>query len=437
MILTEQSSCNEIELCYLPLKQQEQAPLTQDWALENNTKCVTTDIPHAPLICLDLWCKAGSSYEEEGLEGAAHFLEHLVFKGSISLEAGEFDRRIEALGGSSNAATGFDDVHFHVLTPPELIEPALELLIELVLRPALRVEEFSTEREVVLEEIAQYKDQPDDQIFQRILENCWSNHSYGRPILGYEDSLKTMTPDELRSFHQRRYQGVNTCISIAGPITNRIKSLLENSYLNSIPNFKTEGIKKIEMPLFKQGHKHIKVPRLESSRILMAWPLPPASDQLKNMGADIGTSLLAEGRSSILVNHLREELQIVESIDMEVTNLEKGGLILLEACCSEENINRVEKEIANILRQSLENQPTKKQLNRAKQLVRNSLYFSLESSSQVASLTGSQTLWDRSQPLLKPIELIDLWTDTLLQTEIFNLMQPEKSFTLIATPQNQ
>ena len=92
----------------------------------------------------------------------AHFLEHMVFKGSQHLPAGAFDREIEALGGSSNAATGFDDVHFHVLIPAEQASRALDLLLELVLNPTIDAADFEMERDVVLEEIAQYADQPEN-----------------------------------------------------------------------------------------------------------------------------------------------------------------------------------------------------------------------------------------------------------------------------------
>ena len=87
--------------------------------LANGAELVSIDLAEAPLVCLDFWCRAGSVFEAGSESGMAHFLEHMVFKGSQSLAAGEFDRRIEALGGSSNAATGFDDVHYHVLIPPQ------------------------------------------------------------------------------------------------------------------------------------------------------------------------------------------------------------------------------------------------------------------------------------------------------------------------------
>ena len=93
-------------------------PQPQRDRLRNGVPLVQLDLPEAPVVCLDFWCRAGSASETAAESGMAHFLEHMVFKGSSQLPAGEFDRRVEALGGSSNAATGFDDVHFHVLIPP-------------------------------------------------------------------------------------------------------------------------------------------------------------------------------------------------------------------------------------------------------------------------------------------------------------------------------
>jgi hypothetical protein len=115
---------------------------------------VSLDLPQAPVTCLDFWCRAGSAAETPAESGLAHFLEHMVFKGSERLAAGDFDLRIEALGGSSNAATGFDDVHYHVLVPPSAAAEAVDLLLDLVLAPRLDPEDFDLERQVVLEELA-------------------------------------------------------------------------------------------------------------------------------------------------------------------------------------------------------------------------------------------------------------------------------------------
>ncbi len=393
-------------------------------------------MPETPLTCIDLWIRAGSSFENAGEEGLAHFLEHMVFKGSHNHEAGEFDRAIEVLGGSSNAATGFDDVHFHVLVPPKVIGPALELLLDLVLNPALLQDSYFTEREVVLEEIAQQHDQPDEKVFQRLLSTCWAKHAYGRPILGYEESLKKSYPLQMKSFHERLYTGNNCCLSIAGQIPKDIETLVNNSLLgaiNPISSPKAKKNEKISLQ-FNVGRHEYQLKRLEAARLLMAWPVTSAKDQCEVMGADIATSLLAEGRRSRLIQSLREDLQLVESIEMDVTALEEGGIIILEAYCRPEDLEAVENETHKILKESLELPIDLKEIERAGHLVKNSLCFNLEASSQVAAIAGSQALWNRSQPLLEPLKYINYWTESHLQENIFSKIQPELSCTLVAKP---
>tara|TARA_Y100001968_G_C19453902_1_gene770742 strand:- start:1010 stop:2191 length:1182 start_codon:yes stop_codon:yes gene_type:complete len=393
-------------------------------------------MPNATLTCIDFWIKAGSRYENPGEEGIAHFLEHMVFKGAHKMKSGDFDRRIESLGGSSNAATGFDDVHFFVMVPNNSVEIALDLLINLVLTPTFESSAFDIEREVVLEEIAQHMDQPDEQIIQKLLEMCWGIHPYGRPILGSPESLQGMTPKDMKLFHKRLYKGSNCSIAIAGKIPNNIEEIISTRFNEILIPHTKETIKNkepIEI-LFNKRHREIKVNRLESSRLMMAWPIPPASNQKSLMGSDIATTLLAEGRRSRLIQHLREDLQIVESIEMDLTTLEQGGLVILEVCCKEEKLKEVEKEIHKVLRECIESDIPQKELKRAQQLVRNSHCFSIEASSNVASLIGSQALWGRHQPLLAPLENIEYWNVTELQNLVLSKLQPENSSTLIATP---
>jgi len=415
-----------------------EGPNIKKWVFNNSATCVTADMPDSDLTCLDFWCKAGSSFEEKGEEGLAHFLEHMVFKGSEGLDAGEFDFQIEAIGGSSNAATGFDDVHYHVLVPSNSIETALELLTNLVLKPSLCPDAYATELEVVLEEIAQYQDQPDDQVFQKLLGTCWGDHPYGRSILGFEESLRKSNPDLMRSFHDRLYKAENSCLAIAGAIPENIEDLLKRSY---IPKFKSENenisIKNIDKLNFNHKRIDIKIPRLESARILISWPIPPASEQLIIMGIEIAISILSEGRRSRLVDHLREKLQIVESIDMDITSLEEGGLVLLEAICKEEDLEEVEKEIKIILKKTLNELPGYEELERAKNIVRNGFCFGLEASYQVASFAGSCSLWGRNKEVMAPLKHIEYWTINTIKEVIFPLLQNRFSSTLIIKPEKE
>ncbi|WP_186488896.1 M16 family metallopeptidase [Synechococcus sp. BIOS-U3-1] len=421
-------------LCHGTLTAIPSGPVLDHRTLQNGSTLVTAAIPDAALTCLDFWCRGGSAWERSGEEGIAHFLEHMVFKGSRRLGPGEFDRRIEALGGSSNAATGFDDVHYHVLVPSAESKEAVDLLLDLVLDPALEQDCFSMERDVVLEEIAQYRDQPDDQVLQTLLELCCAPHCYGRPILGWETSLRKMNPGGMRNYHHRRYQGANCCLSVAGTIEDGLVSHVLNSPLAALNKLTDEDLKGTTKPSlsFRCRRDSRTFPRLEAARLMMVWPVASADDQLAIAGADLATTILAEGRRSRLVQKLREELQIVESIDMDVTTLEQGSLVMLEACCPEDQIEQVEREIHQQLENSLNTAITDEEFHRAMQLVGNGHRFSLEAPGAVAASAGSQTLWGRHRDLLAPLQDLMHWNASSLRERVIPLLQPQRSFTLIA-----
>ena len=420
-----------MELCHAVLNLPFSGPQLDHWTLPNGVRCVTADMPDAPLTCLDLWCRAGSASEQPGEEGMAHFLEHMVFKGSERLAAGAFDEAIEALGGSSNAATGFDDVHFHVLTPPDRAREALDLLLELVLQPSLDPGGFETERDVVLEEIAQYADQPNEQVLQLLLSKGCDQHPYGRPILGTPHSLDAMTPAAMQAFHSRQYRGSNCCLAVAGPAEQQLRAAVESSALAGLRE--ATPPRSPASPLnVRPGRHSVSMDRLESARLLMLWEAPQAHDQVDVMAADLATTLLGEGRRSRLVSRLREDLQIVESVSMDLSVLEQGSLITLEVICPEEHLETVEEEMNRQLRAMTSELVSDQELKRGQQLVSNGLRYALESTGQVSGLCASQTLWDRHQDLLQPLAFLTPWTAERLCSELFPKLQPEQACVLTA-----
>ena len=404
------------------------------WSLPNGASCVAADIEQSTLTCIDFWCKGGSLYEMKDEEGMAHFLEHMIFKGSKNLKEGEFDLKIESLGGSSNAATGLDDVHYHVLVPPEKIEKGLNLILELLLFPKFEKDAFEMEKEVVLEEIAQNIDQPDEIIYMKLLKECLTPHRYSKPILGNEKTVKSISPKQMKSFHKTHYVGKNCTLCIAGQLPNDIFSIINNSKLNELKSISKE--KNINTKTtFNKGYKKETIPRLEGGRILKAWKLPPAKEQILILGAEIAATILCEGKSSLIVKTLREEKRIIESIDIDLQILEKGGLILLDVSCPKENLKIAETEINNILKTLTRDLVTNKDLERAKRLVINNIYFGLELSTQIASTLGNQALWGRHNSILKSIDDISYWTTKRLNELIFPLFDPENALTLIAEPE--
>ena len=251
------------------------------WKHPSKTNCVFINKKNSPLISIDIWCKAGISFEEKDKGGIAHFLEHMIFKGCNKLLPGEFDLKIESLGGSSNASTGYDDAHYYVLIPSANFKESLSLLSNLVLNPDLNPKEFNQEKSVVIEEIMQYYDQPDERIFSLFLKEVWIDHFYSKPILGKEELVKSISIEDLRDFHTKQYVTENTCFAISGNLPINVLEIFENCNFpfsetinlkntNSVPRYKSS---------IKKGKKIIKLKNIEFSRIFKAWQIPENKEQ--------------------------------------------------------------------------------------------------------------------------------------------------------------
>jgi predicted Zn-dependent peptidase len=406
-------------------------PLRQE--LANGTSLVSLPLEGSPLVCLDFWCRAGSAFEAKEECGMAHFLEHMVFKGSDLLAAGEFDRRIEALGGSSNAATGFDDVHYHVLIPPPAAGEALDLLLDLVLEPRLEEEAFVMERQVVLEELAQSEDQPEEMALQRLLTLACPDHPYGLPILGRRESLLAQDPGAMAAF-QRRLYGAGRCVlALTGAVEDG--TLLERAGAGALAALPRVADPVPPPPLrVPPGEHRIALPRLEAARLLMAWWQPPAEDLAGVTGADLATTLLAEGRRSRLVERLREQLRIVESIDLDLHPMECGSLALLEAVCDPGDLPEVRRAIEQVWQEVMAEPAGEAEWSRARRLVANSYRFGLESAPGVAALVGNNHLWGRRQALAAPLHELENWTSERLRDQALVLLDPRRACLLEAVP---
>ena len=401
--------------------------------LDNGVSLVQIELPQAPVVCLDLWCRAGSAWETSAESGLAHFLEHMVFKGSQHLDAGEFDLKVEALGGNSNAATGFDDVHYHVLIPPAAAPQAMELLLDLVLQPRLDDDDFAMERQVVLEELAQSEDQPEEVAFQELLRQACGDHAYGLPILGRREALEAHTTDAMAAFHRRHYRADRCCLSVAGPLAglDLERHLRESPLAALAPSDHNSAVPVLQL---QPGKQRIELARLEAARLLMAWQLPGAADQDSVMGGDLITTLLAEGRRSRLVEQLRERLRLVESIDLDLNVLESGCLVLLEAVCEPEQLDAVEQQVRQVLLELIDTSPSEAELDRAKRLVGNGYRFSLEVACSVAAMVGNSQLWGRRHNLQRPLEWLEGWSTERLSQEVIPLLHPDRAYCLQAVP---
>lgn len=360
------------------------------WKLNNGLTVIHQQISATPVVALDVWVKAGATLEPDSWSGMAHFLEHMIFKGTDAIAPVEFDQIIENRGGVTNAATSHDYAHFYVTAAASYLAETTQPLAELLLRASIPDSEFDRERNVVLEEIRQAQDDPDWLGFQAMMETVYQRHPYRRSVLGTEELLMSLTPHEMRCFHRSHYQPENMTVVIVGGIEEAQamdvtgKAFGEFSDRWECPKLVAEA----EAPLVGIRRQELHLPRLEQARLMMAWTGPGVEQLESACGLDLLSVLLADGRSSRLVRELREELQWVEAIESSFSLQRESSLFTISAVLEAENVEKVESVICDRLWELQSELVSEAELLRCKRLLCNDFAFSIETPGQLAGLYG-------------------------------------------------
>ncbi|HEY9641190.1 MAG TPA: pitrilysin family protein, partial [Coleofasciculaceae cyanobacterium] len=303
------------------------------YQLANGLTVIHQSVPASPAVVVDVWVRAGAIAEPDGWSGMAHFLEHMIFKGTDRLLPGQFDQVIENRGGLTNAATSHDYAHYFINTTAAHLPETLPCLAELLLNATIPDEEFELEREVVLEEIRQSQDDPDALGFQALMESVYQRHPYGRPVLGDAETLTARSPEEMRCFHQSHYQPENMTVVVVGDVDHETAlGLVEHAFgsFNS-PAVCPRPKVLAELPMTEIRRQELYLPRLEQARLMMAWTAPGIADLRSAYGLDLLSVLLAGGRTSRLVRELREERQLVQDIGSSFSLQRDSSLFTITA----------------------------------------------------------------------------------------------------------
>jgi predicted Zn-dependent peptidase len=358
--------------------------------LSNGLTVIHQYLPATPAVVVDVWVRAGAIVEPDEWSGMAHFLEHMIFKGTPALPPGVFDSVIESHGGSSNAATSHDYAHFFITTAAQYLEKTLPPLADLLLHPAIPDEEFDRERDVVLEEIRASYDSPDWLGFEALSESVYQHHPYGRPILGTDVQLMARSPQQMRCFHSTHYQPENMTVVVVGGVEQESALNLVNQSFQHFPHpiacprLEVEA----EPPITEIRRQELYLPRLEQARLLMAW-ICPGVDRLRDAyGLDLLSVLLADGRSSRLVRDLREEQRLVQNVSSSFSLQRDSSLFTISACLEPQYLEQVEELICDRLVELQTTPISAREISRCQRLLCNDYTFSTESASQLAGLYG-------------------------------------------------
>ncbi|QKQ76443.1 pitrilysin family protein [Nostoc sp. TCL240-02] len=361
--------------------------------LPNGLTIIAEQMP-VEAVNLNLWIKVGSAVESDAINGMAHFLEHMIFKGTERLASGEFERRIEERGAVTNAATSQDYTHYYITTAPKDFAELAPLQIEVVSNASIPDDAFERERLVVLEEIRRSEDNPQRRTFRRVMETAYSELPYRRAVLGPESVISQLKPQQMRDFHHGWYQPQSiTAVAVGNlPVEELIAIVAEGftklSSTDAINRASPQSPLNPESPFTEIVRREFTDDSLQQARLVMVWRVPGMAQLDRTYGLDVLAGVLGHGRTSRLVRDLREERGLVSSISVSNMSNQLQGTFYISAKCAVENLAEVEDAIAKHIRTIQTELVTESEIARVRRRVANKFIFGNETPSDRTGLYG-------------------------------------------------
>src|SRR5881296_1063642 len=366
--------------------------------LHNGVRVLIQEYRSSEVVAVQLWVRAGSRDEAAPELGLAHYLEHMLFKGTTTRARGFVDRDVEGLGGRMNAGTSLDFTFYHAVLPSQRVVATIEMLADISVNSILDETELELEKKVVLEEMRLSEDSPQRHLARQFYGVVFGSHPYSRPILGTADIIQTLTRDTLLAFYSRHYVPESFALVVVGPVNPTETLRAAERTLGRLPR---SGFQRLSGSApASLTPKRVDVPRPGALAYLgMGW-LGPKLDHADTPAVDLLVSILGQSRSSRLPQSLRERLALVNSIGSDYAALEAGGMIMVTAQLEPPNLARAEAEILREVQRLREQGVTAAELRRAITRAEAEHAFRSETAEGRARLLGyAETVWRLAEEL--------------------------------------
>ena len=387
---------------------------------------------HSGVISTDIFYKVGSRNEVMGKSGIAHMLEHMNFKSTKNLKAGEFDEEVKSIGGMNNASTGFDHTHYYIKSSSDNLGKSLDLFAELMQNLNLKDEEFQPERNVVAEERRWRTDNnPMGYLYFRLFNSAYVYHSYHWTPIGFMNDIQTWTLKDIQDFHKTYYQPKNAILVVTGDIKPQTVFEQAKKHFENVPNTVDIPTAKIVEPEQDGARRVIVHKESEVEMLAISFPIPnfQHADQAKLSGI---SELLSSGKSSRLYRKLVDEKRLVNQVHAyNMETIDPGVFLFLAIANKDVTAEAIEKELWKEIK-ALQSKPVKKsELDKIKINTRADFIYSLESSTSVAELFGSYLARGDITPLERYESSINALTPSDIQEAAKQYFDIDKSTTII------
>ncbi len=366
--------------------------------LDNGLRLTTESMPHVRSVSFGVWLARGSRHESASQSGIAHFVEHMLFKGTTSRSAETIAQAIDSIGGQMDAFTSKEYAGYYIKVLDEHLPVALDILSDILLNPALPEDEIVREKKVVLEEIKMVEDTPDDLVHELFTERLWEGHPLGRPILGTPATVESFTKDALRDYFTGTYTAPNAIIAAAGNADHAYvrELVLERfSALSEAGGVVDDRRPKVR-PQVVQRDKD-----LEQAHLCLGTS-SYAQDHDDRYVSYVLNTVLGGSMSSRLFQNIREKRGLAYSVFSGLSAYRDAGALSVYAGCATESVGEVVDLVVSELR-AMKSFESDEELRRAKDHLKGSLMLSLESTSSRMSQLARQEIYFGCQHSLDEI----------------------------------
>lgn len=358
--------------------------------LPNGLTIATAAMPFMASVSVGIWVGVGSRYEAAELNGACHFIEHMLFKGTSKRTAEEISQAVEGVGGYLNAFTSEEMTCFHARAHADRFDDLLDVLADMVLRSKFAPAELAKEREVIKEEVVMYRDQP-QQLVQEVLNaTLWPGHPLGRSVTGDEKALDALSRAKLLAYLKNNYLASNTLIVVAGNVTHRraVKAVSRHAKFFKIgprPQFTPVKVNQ------REPRVNLNTRKVEQTQLALGIHTCSRHDERRHALRLLNT-ILGENMSSRLFQVIREERGLAYSIYSTPSFYDDTGDLVISAGLDTENLPQTLRLIVRELKRFTEAPPSAAELRRARDYTIGQIDLSLESTDNQMNWLGEQLL---------------------------------------------
>jgi predicted Zn-dependent peptidase len=373
--------------------------------LKNGLVLLVEPLPHVRSVAIGVFVRRGSRHEEPGEEGLAHFIEHLVFKGTKSRTAERIAMDVDAMGGHMDAFTSKEYAAFHLRVLDEQIDRAAEILGDILVSPRFDEADLRKEKTVIFEEFAMVDDTPDDIVGENFARKLWPRHPLGLPILGTRGRIRGYTRDDVRRFFRKVYVPGNLIVSIAGRITEKRALALAERLFGPL-KARSRG-RRVESPAAASGTVEVRKPELSQVHLCLGAEGPSAQSDERFAATVLGT-VLGGSVSSRLFQNIREKRGLVYSISAGSSLFMDTGSFSIYAATSKERLQAVMRHTMDEVKRLMDEPIGADELKRAKDHLKGGLMLGLEgTSSRMSALARSEIYQGRLMSMNEVTRAID------------------------------